>query len=349
MAEKSESISREEYTETLIDLQNLGVDRLIENDLICSTAWCLAHKGKSQEIYETGIGILLQEGIIFDPEHKHNEQSKDPTLTKQEKQVLQYLLEKPSVKKVTFEETRNAVTSIHQGGIPQGFAVVVENDATTGRRLVMHPKTQYFEHYYYLPDPTIYETPNEVLILDNERTEQTVKQVREFVAEDPHIAKRRTQYLKESGIPLSKKNGEVYIKLYRHIPRDWEESTLAAVFTKRDKTNVSIAKDNIFTLCKMLENETNGEEVEKFMVSQHLAHSTHSFLIPTTTSLDYLKTLHERDNTGKLLEIEVPLKYTLPLQPIIREHQRQTFEQEDEVAIAGKIDANWIRIIEFAK
>jgi len=231
------------------------------------------------------------------------------------------------------------------GVLKTPFAVQV--DDAGGKRIV-----DYGHYGMNRPESVVPEnvstTPDEVLLFPKDDTERRIDQIRKVVATDPYIRRMREQFLQSSKYPLIEVGGESCIPLYRGLAPEWEEATTAAGLTIRGNnrdTKLNYEREYWLALEGHEAGTVDGERLVQKILSTHLVDSSFSLFVPASTSIDYVRGVHPK--TQKILEIVVPLKYAVPVSHIRRQKNwaHQGFDSEQEVAIAGRIEPEWVRIV----
>ena len=89
--------------------------------------------------------------------------------------------------------------------------------------------------------------------------------------------------------------------------------------------------------------EMGGDKLAAYLVGRHVADSSYSALIPATMTYDYAKQFGEVDDP--ILELTVPLDRVVPVTQVVKKEHfaNATFFIEDEVAIVGKIEPEWVK------
>jgi hypothetical protein len=226
------------------------------------------------------------------------------------------------------------------------FAVVADDLGTP--RIVKYAEYGMNRPQTYIPE-TVRETPAEVLLRSPEETTDIITTLRNILADDPGIDAIRERYLRASEYPLVEANGELCIPLYRGLSEGWEEATLASGLTTRGsapKTKRLNQRETLASIAAYSGGNMEGEVLLKKLLESHIVNSSTSFLVPATTSIEYAKKVHPR--TTQVIEVMVPIKHTVPVTYLRQRWNwgHPGFDNEQEVAIAGKIDPEWVRIVE---
>lgn len=204
-------------------------------------------------------------------------------------------------------------------------------------------------------------TPEEDLLLDKETTEQVIFDIREIIAEDEYFQLIRKQL--KTQIPeleIKEVNGIPHVVVYRNIDVSYEEATTAAGLC-RNRGPKSEFQSQV-TLKEQLQrmnayNEETKEPLEMRpnsrehpgriffdkTVGNHMAESDDSLYIPTSTFkyAQQFGSLRE----SKIIQITVPLKFVVPVYEYANNYM-PNFKDEKEVAIAGRIEPEWIKTID---
>jgi len=201
-------------------------------------------------------------------------------------------------------------------------------------------------------DGTYKATGTDHLVLSEEETNQLVDNVRKVVAEgeiSQHFRDIMLKYPEYRDIDLV--NGEEVIRLYRAIPSQWEDAPTSPVFCYRprersDRENKEWGIHKLKQYLGFLREAKIGEEkFLKDILGGHLIDSIKSPFIPASISRQYVEGIYSGKGT-KVIEMQVPLKYTFPL-TIAKEEwlwgpTDDNFKKEQEVCIAGRVEPEWI-------
>ena len=195
-------------------------------------------------------------------------------------------------------------------------------------------------------ETSVLATPDEVLYLGKEGTEEHIQWLRAAVATDTYIDGLRRRYFDEHGVTIDTIDGVDYITLYRGIPSGWEEATVAAGYCARNegaRQGLAIAH-RVFNVDfeRYRDGREDGEELCRTLAEYHIINSKNSLLVPASVSTEYARDF--QNNEGKVLVLRVPMGYTIPISGFASEHNwgQNAFADEMEVAVVGRIEPDWI-------
>lgn len=77
------------------------------------------------------------------------------------------------------------------------------------------------------------------------------------------------------------------------------------------------------------------------MCLAHTAEADTSLFVPASTDIEYA---NKHAGDGKLLRLTVPFKYVVPVYKATQ-HILPGFQDEMEVAIAGRIEPEWVEFV----
>jgi hypothetical protein len=201
-------------------------------------------------------------------------------------------------------------------------------------------------------------TDGESLLLTATETNKIVADIRDIVTDDPYI-----KYLRKSiphdlpELETVTVGSETCLVVYRGIKPDHDQATTAAGLCKNrgsktgeeGKLQLQHQLDLVEEYHKAISAKPNldptsdnhpGRRFFTQTIGGHMAESDYSLLIPAANA-EYAAGFR---TDQQLLKLTVPLKYIVPVY-YQANTTMPTFSDEKELAIAGRIEPNWVEVV----
>ncbi|MGB4965619.1 MAG: hypothetical protein WBO77_00720 [Microgenomates group bacterium] len=355
----AEPATAQKYTEAIRRLHQLGTYDLISADIARPIAYLLSQRDIHPACYDAANQLLLRYGIVYDVEYvatldpdaiaSGNDWSQTVRASSEEageivSDLIAVIERTARINPDTVDPVTTTVDKIRefQNDPSSANLAVISNDEG-GERLVRYDI--FNKNKPVATEKPVGSTPEAALIADASQVDASIQRLQVIVATDPEMLQLRKEFLASTGIPLVYRDNIPFVVLYRSIRPGFEEATVAQGYTNRGSMGIKREKlaDLESQLASSEAGEMGGDKLAAYLVGRHVADSSYSALIPATMTYDYAKQFGELDDL--ILELTVPLDRVVPVTQVVKKEHfaNATFFIEDEVAIVGKIEPEWVK------